>query len=58
MVDRLIRVVASLCRWGNHGWDEAMKLRLRDLYRRFYALQELIQDEKDSMPSGPPGTKM
>lgn len=58
MMDMLGRTIASLCRWGNHGWTEAMDLTLRELFWRFDSLQKLIKDENAALPSGPPNTKM
>lgn len=57
-LDALGQVIASLCRWGNHGWDEAMRLPIHQLFWRFDSLQKLIQHEQAAQPSGPPGTKL
>jgi len=57
-LDRLGQVIASLCRWGNHDWSEAMGLPMHHLFWRFDSLQKLIQHEQAAAPSGPPGTKL
>lgn len=49
LVDNLYTLIAYLARNGGHDWSEALRLPLRELYRRFDAVAAIIEKENDQV---------